>query len=314
MIKKILFSIILLTSVSSLWAQFDYGFDFSKAGSSGIQFLKIGVGARELAMGGAASAVVKDANAVFWNTAGLAYIEKPQASFTHTRWLVESQNNAAVVAMPVGPIVTALSVISFTIQDFEETTVKQPEGTGRMVGAYDMAIGMAVASRITDKFSLGGQIKYVLEKLDDRSASNILFDVGALYYTGFRQLRLGFSLQHYGPDMKFYDQKFRTPLLFRLGIADEIIDMPTFRLTTTAELVHPTDNKEWLNFGAEFMMMNAFALRAGYRYNRDEGKLNIGGGLRINNIVLSNFKLDYAYAPFGEVFDDIHRFSIGFEF
>ena len=63
----------------------------------------------------------------------------------------------------------------------------------------------------------GGQIKYVREKLDDESFDNFLFDIGTIYHTGWRDLRLGFALQHFGPDMKFINKTFRTPLLFRVG-------------------------------------------------------------------------------------------------
>src|SRR3990172_4923172 len=84
------------------FAQFDYGFDFSKSGSAGLQFLKIGVGARETAMGDAVTSIVNDANSVFWNPAGLAYVEKREVMVSHNQWLVDSKHNAAVAAYPLG--------------------------------------------------------------------------------------------------------------------------------------------------------------------------------------------------------------------
>ena len=41
-------------------------------GTTGAQFLKIGTGARPVAMGYAFSAVADDLNALYWNPAGLA--------------------------------------------------------------------------------------------------------------------------------------------------------------------------------------------------------------------------------------------------
>ena len=41
----------------------------SKTGTTAAQFLKIGIGARALAMGGAYSAVSDDATALYWNPA-----------------------------------------------------------------------------------------------------------------------------------------------------------------------------------------------------------------------------------------------------
>jgi len=301
-------------TVSQVQAQFDYGFDFSKAGSAGLQFLKIGVGARECAMGETASAIATDANAIFWNIGGIALSQKRQVYFSNSQWLVNSQHYAGSVVVPFGSYTVGLSLVSLAIQDYEETTVREPDGTGNMIGAYDIAAGIAVARRFTDKLSIGIQVKYVQEKLDTYSASDILFDVGALYFTGFRRLRLGFSLQHFGPDIKIADQSFRTPLLFRISAAEEVLNFERFQLSMACELVHPTDNKEWVNCGTELTLMKLLQLRAGYRFNQDEGSWTAGAGFRLDNLTFTNVRIDYAYMPFGEIFGDVHRISMGFTF
>jgi len=73
---SILFFLLIMVFQSG-WAQLDYGFDFSKAGTAGFQFLKIDVGARESAMGGAVVSLVRDANAVFWNPAQVKQLRHP---------------------------------------------------------------------------------------------------------------------------------------------------------------------------------------------------------------------------------------------
>ncbi|MEO8400051.1 MAG: PorV/PorQ family protein [Ignavibacteriaceae bacterium] len=295
-------------------AQFDYGFDFSKSGSSGLQFLKIGVGARETAMGEAASGIVDNANAVFWNPAGIAYVEKKEVSFSHNKWLVDSKHNAAVVAFPLGSFVIGLSAITLDINEFEETTALQPDGTGRMVQAGDLLFAVAAARRFTDRLSIGLQVKYVHEKLDDYSIDNVLFDIGTIYYTGFRQLKLGFSLQHFGPDMNLVNQDFRTPLLFRVSAVDELVSLKVVKILAAVELVHPTDNVEWINFGVEGTILGLVKLRGGYRFNNDIGKFSFGIG--INPLVAYDFgvKIDYSYTPSEIAFDDIQRITIGIAF
>src|SRR5438045_4142227 len=54
------------------------GADFAakSAGSSGAAFLKIGAGARPAGLGQAYTAIADDANAIYWNTAGLSTIRK----------------------------------------------------------------------------------------------------------------------------------------------------------------------------------------------------------------------------------------------
>ncbi|HOH07513.1 MAG TPA: PorV/PorQ family protein [bacterium] len=304
----------LLLAPCLLMAQYDYGFDFAKTGSGGLQFLKIGVGARESAMGEAVAGDVKDVNAVYWNPAGLAYATRYQASFSHNTWLVNSRQMAAAVAIPLKTFTVALSALSFAIDDFEETTVTSPEGTGRMVSAGDLMVGLSAARMFTDKLSIGGQVKYVREKLDDYSINNLLFDIGALYYTGFRSLRLAFSLQHFGPDMELVDQEYRTPLLFRINATDELYKSEEMAWTLGAELVHPTDNVEIVNIGTELQLHQLLFLRAGYRFNTDEGKLACGFGLVTPAMAGVNLRLDYSFVQSERVFDDIHRFTAGFTF
>jgi hypothetical protein len=306
--------LILIALFNTSFAQFDYGFDFSKSGTSGLQFLKIGVGAEQIAFGEAASSTVKDASSVFWNPAGLGWMNKRQIFFSYTNWLVNSKHSALAVSLPLKSIIVAFSVVSLNIEEFEETTVLSPTGTGRMVDAGDIVIGAAVSRKFTDRLTIGGQVKFVQERLDDVTFSNILFDIGTIYFTGLRDLRLSFTFQHFGPDKKILDQKFKMPLLFRVGAADNIIKGKNIRLTTAVDLVHPTDNNEWVNWGVELELIKALALRGGYRFNVDQGKLSFGFGLTPPILSVVQPKIDYAYSSYGDVFGASHRFSLGFSF
>ncbi|MEJ2195912.1 MAG: PorV/PorQ family protein [Ignavibacteriaceae bacterium] len=314
---KQLLHIVLVYSLlftSNVFAQFDFGFDFTKAGSAGLQSLKIESGARERALAGAVSSVVDDANAIFWNVAGIGYVHDFQLFASHSNWLVDSKHITLAAAYPVGPVVVGISLMSMQINDFEETTALNPLGTGRTVSAGDISIGIGVARQFTDKLFIGGQIKYVQQKLDDLTFDNLLFDIGTIYNTGWRNLRLGFALQHFGPDMKFINTTVRTPLLFRMSAADDVFSFENFRATLMIELVHPTDNDEWLNLGGEFIILKVLALRAGYRFINDEGNLSVGAGIQYPMLSLSNIKVDYAYTSYTQVFNDVHTITVGIEF
>ena len=302
--------IMMLMPLEENLAQLDYGFDFSKSGTAGLQFLKIGIGAKETAMGEAVTSLVNDANSVFWNPSGIAYIENYEVSFSHNSWLASSKHNSAVFAFPLASFVFAVSAAALQINDFEETTALMPDGTGRMVSAGDYVFGLAAARRFTDRLSIGLQVKYVHEKLDDYSLNNFLFDVGAIYATGFRDLTLGFSLQHFGPDMRLLNQDFRTPLLFRLSASDKFVINEDFIITGAAELVHPTDNNEWVNLGLEIQLLKIVALRGGHRINVDEGKWSFGFGLTPPVLGSISTRIDYAFVLSEKVFDNVHRFSV----
>lgn len=311
LLSGVVFFFALLLAVPPAQAQLDYGFDFEKTGSAGFQALKIGIGARESALGEAASSLTHDANAVFWNVGALPLISGPQVYFTHNEWLVNSRVDALVAAVPMGAYTFGLSVMNFGIEKFEETTVTDPEGTGRMVNAGDFMVGLAASRRFTDRLTIGLQVKYMREKLDQDSFSNFLFDVGTLYYTGFRQLRLAFTLQHFGASVDGLRQSFRMPLLFRMSAADELVATQSFRLSTSVELVHPTDNNEWVNWGLESVLLDVLALRAGYRFRVDQGHLSLGAGLTPPAVANFRLTLDYAYVPYGDILGATHRFTFG---
>jgi hypothetical protein len=215
------------------------------------------------------------------------------------------------VAIPIGPYAVGLSVGQFGIVPFEETTVVEPDGTGRMVDAGSLVVGLAAGRQFTDQLTIGGQVKFVHESLDDVGLSGVLFDVGVVYFTGFRQLRLAFALQHFGADVQALRQTFRTPLLSRLAIADELINLPGARVQMAVELVHPTDNNEWVHAGLEAVVLDMLAVRGGYQINVDQGALTFGAGVQPPRIQGTRLKVDYAYVPFDSAFGATHRFTVG---
>jgi hypothetical protein len=216
--------------------------------------------------------------------------------------------------MPFESFVFGLSLVRFAIEEFEETTVQQPSGTGRMVSAGDITVGLAASRRFTDRLTIGLQLRYVQEKLDDQALSNILFDVGAVYYTGFHNLRLAFALQHFGPDMRLFDQNYRTPLLFRVSAGEDFLLMEDHRLTSAVDLIHPTDNNEWVNWGIEYEFVKTFSLRAGYRFGVQSGKFAFGAGIKPPEFGSVGLSFDYAYSKFDGVFGGTQRISLGLAF
>ncbi len=310
---KIIITLILLTT-GLAFGQWDYGFDFNKAGSAGLQFLKIGVGARECAMGEATLGTTRGINSIFWNPAGIAYIEKREVFFSHTGWLLDINHSATALGTRVGNIgVIGLSFVYLGLPEFEETTVKMQEGTGRMISAHDIAVGLSIARRFTNKLSMGGQIRYVREKLDQDSFSNILLDIGAMYYTGYRNLFISVSAQHFGPDIKMLRDKFRMPLIFKVGLADDLFTTESQRLTAAIDLVHPTDNTERMNFGLEYGFLNWIFLRSGYRLNSDLGEWSFGAGLN-QSLIGVDGTVDYSYTDYGKIMGAVNRISVSFGF
>ncbi len=301
---------------------------FAKVGTSGAQFLKLGLGTRGIAMGGAFVASADDPSAVFWNPACLVRVPGTQVQFTGTQWFADVLYGGAVVSSEFQGIGTfAVSFAMLQSGDMDVTTVEQPEGTGETFNCTDMVAGLTFSRMLTDRFSAGLTIKYVREQWDDVSAGGIAVDMGTLYDTGFKTLRIGMAIQHFGgeltPDGEFttYNsgqdslmayESYSMPMTFKLGMAMDVINRGPHFLTVEVDGIHPSDNVEQLGIGTEYWYNNMFALRGGYRINTDEEGLTAGAGFRIP-IGGKTLTLDYAYADWSRL-DMVHRASLGFAF
>ncbi len=275
----------------------------TKVGTAGAQFLKIGVGARALGMGEAFAAVANDASALYWNPAGIARMKRPEIVFNHTKWVGDISEEYLGYTHPLGSTGTlgvqmtllTMGSMQVTTVDDPSTTEREDEGEGLpKFSANDVAAGVTYARSFTDKFSLGFSMKYIRESIWEMSSNGVGFDVGTLYNTGWRSVRLGMSLANFGPDMKFggrnLDQNialiewgpnageqpyiikttpYPMPLRFRVGTAFEPLNKNPHRLTIAMDLSHPNDGTEKFDVGAEYTWNNLASLRAGYKYDPD---------------------------------------------
>lgn len=303
---------------------FDYGFEFSTVGTSGMNFLKIGSGTRSAGLAMAGTGLVGQAENIFHNPAGTAFLNGPDVGLSTNNWLAGSVQHSVAVAAPVGPVVLGLSIINFQISDIEETTVIAPLGTGNMISAGDIQLGISLARRFTDKLGIGGQIKLVQETLAEYKSENVLIDLGATYFMGWRDLRVSFVFQHFGPDMQIVDQTLRMPLVFRVGITADLFKTDNSTLLVTTELSHPIDNLEQLAVGMEYAFMDRVSARLGWStfMGANDDLLDVGHrstneetlvlGLGVN--VSKRISIDYALNPHGSAMGDVHFFSAGFKF
>ena len=307
---------------------------FTKVGQAGATFLKIETGARANAMGGAQVAAVRDASALYWNPAGIGFLSRTSVHFSHNQWIGGLQHNFFAVAVPMpGVGAVGFALTSMLYGDMDVTTVEQPDGTGETFGANDFALTLAFARQMTDNFTVGISVKYVRQKIWDMTASGLAWDVGTDFRTPFRGLHLGASITNFGQNLVFRGQQllikqkeytnittvamyqaesFQLPLQFKLGLAYDALQSETNSLVLCVDGVHPNDNLEYMNLGAEYGWKNMVFLRAGYKLNTDIQGLSFGGGLNFNAGGVEA-SLDYAYSKM-VYFDNVQRFSIGFMF
>lgn len=303
-----------------------------KVAQTGLQFLKVDIGARPAGMAGAFTMAGCDANAMFYNPAGMANLKSSFDLFAgNVAWIGGIQYNAAALAKDLGKwgTVGVNAVYCDYGDDIRGTRVssnsKGYEDIGNLdVGAY--TAGLAYARSLTNKFTVGGQIKFAQEHLGENilvangpvvenKASGVAYDFGTVFYPGFKSFRLGMSIRNFSNQFKYQQNAFQLPLTFTLGFAMDVLDLfgeHANQLLVEIDAVHPRDYTERINIGAEYELMDMVALRAGYRYNYDEEGLCAGIGLKYTLAGLG-LKFDYAYSDFG-VFDAVSRFAIGISF
>jgi len=283
--------LIIVLSLTFIHAQSTYTNTITKRGTTAAQFLKIGVDARGTSMGNAFAAMRGDLSNIFWNPAGLAYVNGIQMMVVNSPWLAGTDFNYFAFAFnSPGVGVFGFSLTSLAIPEDIVRTVEQPEGTGERFDASDLAVTLSYSRRLTDRFSIGGNLKYIQQKIWHSTARAVAGDLGALFVTPFNDLRIGASLSNFGNNLKMDgrdiiisidpDQQnqgnvefvnalyettyFPLPLIFRVGVAGELIQNDKLRLSFGIDALHPNDNSESINTGLEFAFSETFFLRTGY--------------------------------------------------
>ncbi len=264
------------------------------AGSSAA-FLSMGGGARPIAMGCAYTALAEGPDALFWNPAGIATAASPQASFGQAILFAGMLEENLAGAFPLDQSsALGVQVLAHLSGQIEITTYDQPQGTGRYYSANNYAVGVTYARQMTDKFSAGFTVKLIDLTLDQVSAVGIAFDAGATYRIDFNNLRLGFAIQNFGPDMRYdgspldflthkdtlqtddipssyLSEPFRLPFTFAGGAAIDLVEPDSVgsgsRLTLAADFFHLSDQSAKGALGLEYGLNDMFFLRFGFGIN-----------------------------------------------
>ncbi len=281
------------------------GETFVKVGAAGAQFLKIPIGARGNGLAGAYSSLCNDLTSVFWNPAGLADVKGISADFSYTQWFAGFNHSFGAFALPIGAnFTTALSLVSLNSGDIEITTLEKPNGTGLNYQVNDIAIAFTVAGYLTDQFSFGITAKYINNTISNLSSTGIAFDVGTMYETGIRGIRLGFSIFNLGLkqaysgqdlnkskklfdalnaaplDIAYIASSYSLPLIFRAGISSEVWKTEDHSVVAAADFITLSDTPEHYSLGAEYTYKKFLSLRAGYQFGTDVFGLSGGVGLK----------------------------------
>lgn len=309
-----------------------------KAGRNGGVFLEIGVGAREAALGSAASTLKYSSNQIFWNPAGtaLAADQTVSASFSYASWIADLEYFAASAGYNLGNAGTiTVGAQAFGVSGIPanrengytdpilQDLVTDPN-TSDTYDYQDLAFSVGFARYFFDRLALGATAKVINESIDGVSATAVAFDFGSVYSVGIYGMEVAARLSNLGSPLSFYNQDNPLPLTFTIGTSIYPINTERTRVMLAVDATKPQDSQQLLYGGAEFSYYDLFFLRGGYKFNysgvEDEGTaeraaiqttiegFSLGGGIQYG---LSGYDvaIDYAFTQM-DLLNDVHRISL----
>ncbi|MFH1714777.1 MAG: PorV/PorQ family protein [Elusimicrobiota bacterium] len=281
------------------------------AGTKNFLFLKMGLGARVMAMGGAFTAVADDVNAIRYNPAGLRTLLRKQVMGTHIAWFQGIRGEYVAYGQPLkSSMAIGASLLLFTADEIERR-----DDAGNMSGYVGFEQGvahLAWATRLdrNERVLFGIGVKYVYEILDGDKWDTASCDVGILG-------RVAGSL--------FLGAAYRNIDVMNANLPEEIRAGLSYffpKTTISVDAIEFSDTGLRIAIGGEYIIKRTVAFRLGYGATNNEalGELendtfkdlglartagmSTGLGFSTHPIAFlggSKLQVDYAFAHYGKL-------------
>ncbi len=289
---------------------------------TGFSFLKLGVGARPVAMGQVFAGVADDANCLFYNPAGLAL----GCPFDVRVTLCQMLRGVAYFSGGfTAPVFNRLGV-GLSCGYLNATDIRRDE-TGEELGTFqlsDLIIGPGLAIRPVKNFAIGGSGKFVSSRIDSFSSWALSFDFGILYQP-IRYLTFGASLLHLGTPRRFIKMWEVPPVNLRGGVGFKLPFFNHYILMASDFSVYP-DYGPNIGVGSEVKLdlkqlgaskqADILYLRGGYQSGGYRGFWNgFSFGMGYERTMESGLvvAVDLVYLFYG-LLGDAQRVSLGLRF
>ncbi len=301
--STVLISVLVALAVSPAWA--------GEPGDAGFLSLRLGLGARNGAMGDTGVADSPDANALYYNPANMVLSEGTDVTLQHVEHFGLFRQETVAVSHRLTRGAIGLIFSGFYSEALPRTTIDRVGVFQGEFQPYQTMVGLAYAHAFRN-FSLGVVGKYLYERIDAYSASGLALDIGITHRSKIAGLTMAAAVANLGDPMTLNEEPYDIPLTVRLGAAyTPQLESESMweNLTLVGEVLLPNDGNGRYHLGGEFRLNTYFALRGGYRGNYDTYGITAGAGFHKG--VLS---VDYAYMANQNDLLDGHRISIGFAF
>jgi hypothetical protein len=266
----------------------------TKRGQAGAVELLINPWARSAGMAGSNSGIIRGIESMGLNVAGLSAVRKTEFNFCSSLYLVGSdvRVNSLGFGTKVGEGVMGLTLSSFNLGDFYETTVENPDGTGIIFSPQIFNFGAAYSKNFSKRISAGLLVRGTSQSAYSASVFGLAFDAGIQYQTGPRkEFKFGVSLLNLGPKISFggdaftgrgtlqgtsYSQTvgllpaaFEQPSMLNIGVGYDFYvenESMQVKLTPCFNFRSNSFTSDQYMVGIQAGLNERFMLRAGYDY------------------------------------------------
>jgi len=270
-----------------------------RAGSAGSMDLLINPWARSTGWAGANTAIARGLESQFLNIAGMAFTERTELLFTHTRWLAGSDIgiNSFGFSQNLGKDrgVIGVSVMSMGSGPIKVTTVEQPEGTGATYSVDNLNLGISYAKSFSQRIQGGATVRLINQNISNIGSAGFAIDAGIMYKTRIGKpdvdednLFFGISLRNIGPRMMAMGDglsitnispvngfpitqsqrsaEFEIPALMNIGVAYLQRINPDNYFTFAFNFTTNSFTKDQFLLGAEYSLRENLKIRAGHMF------------------------------------------------
>ncbi|MCP4581242.1 MAG: PorV/PorQ family protein [candidate division Zixibacteria bacterium] len=265
----------------------------------------LGMGARQLGMGGATAAGINGSGSIYWNPAGLAEVKRSELQLSHMTLFMDTRYEFIAAAYPT----LSFGAFGFGIGDLSSGEFERIDNwvsnNTTFSSRQDMLL-LGYGFSLFRSLDIGLAVKGIYYDIAGYKDTGFGFDLGLIYSLGIMDgMSIGLKASDIaGPRIKLHTLEQRYPWSLRGGLAysRELGEKNSLLLNADIE------NTEKLGIdiyvGAEFGLNEMFFARAGYMAD----KPTVGAG-----VVVAGIRFDYAFASLSDL-ETSHRLSLSYSF
>jgi opacity protein-like surface antigen len=317
-----------------------YAGDEARKGTTGADQLLVPVGARGIATGGAMLSSLSGLESVYYNPAGLDQAGVTEVMFNYMSYIADINVSYFAVSTSFGEFGSAaLSFKTFDFGDIPVTTSDFPDGTGETYSPTYLTIGLSYSKVLTDRISVGTNLKLISETIENTSATGFAMDAGVQYRFS-KAVSIAAVVKNIGTNMSYSGEELRSRTTVPgsapgsndavYEVVAESFQIPSyFELSASYNLNMNEQNnlllgstytannalEDMINLGAEYSFMNTFFIRGGYTFlveNSDQNTFGFTAGAGVDYEVQNglNIVFDYAFRDVKEFPTANHIFTV----